>query len=52
MNEIYVKHTGQSLEKVEDALERDNFMTPDEAKDWGLIDEIVESRAAPDGASN
>lgn len=45
LNEIYVKHTGQSLKKVEDALERDNFMTPQEAKDWGLIDEIVESRA-------
>lgn len=45
LNEIYVKHTGQSLKKVEDALERDNFMTPEEAKDWGLIDEIVDSRA-------
>ncbi|MBT8416267.1 MAG: ATP-dependent Clp protease proteolytic subunit [Silicimonas sp.] len=48
LNEIYVRHTGQKLEKVEDALERDNFMTPDEAKEWGLIDEIVESRADPD----
>ena len=35
---------GQSLEKVEAALERDNFMSPDEAKDWGLIDEIVANR--------
>lgn len=52
LNEIYVRHTGQSLEKVEDALERDNFMTPDEAKDWGLIDEIVESRAAPEGKAS
>ena len=49
LNEIYVKHTGQTLKKVEDALERDNFMSPDDAKDWGLIDEIVENRAKPDG---
>ena len=48
LNEIYVRHTGQTLEAVEDALERDNFMTPEEAKDWGLIDEIVETRAKPD----
>jgi len=44
LNEIYVKHTGQKLETVEAALERDNFMTAETAKDWGLIDEIVESR--------
>ena len=48
LNKIYVKHTGQTLKKVEDALERDNFMTPEEAKDWGLIDEIAERRAEPD----
>ena len=48
LNEIYVKHTGQTLKKVENALERDNFMTPSEAKDWGLIDEIVDSRAKPE----
>ena len=51
LNEIYVKHTGQTLKKVEAALERDNFMSPDEAKDWGLIDEIVENRAKADDAS-
>lgn len=45
LNQIYVKHTGQTLKKVEAALERDNFMTAEAAKDWGLIDEIVESRA-------
>ncbi len=45
LNEIYVKHTGQKLEDVEAALERDNFMSPEEAKAFGLIDEIVESRA-------
>ncbi len=44
LNEIYVKHTGQKLKTVEAALERDNFMSPEEAKAWGLIDEIVESR--------
>jgi len=45
LNEIYVKHTGQTLKKVEDALERDYFLDPAEAKAWGLIDEIVENRA-------
>ncbi len=49
LNEIYVKHTGQTLKKVESALERDNFMDPEEAKDWGLIDEILESRPKPEG---
>lgn len=44
LNEIYVKHSGQSLEAVENALERDRFMTPEEAKAWGHIDEIVEKR--------
>ena len=44
LNEIYVKHTGQNLETVEAALERDNFMSADEAKDWGLIDAILEDR--------
>lgn len=44
LNEIYVEHTGQDLETVEKALERDNFMNPEEAKTWGLIDEIVQNR--------
>lgn len=44
LNNIYVHHTGQSIKKVETALERDNFMTPESAKDWGLIDEIVSRR--------
>ncbi|MGI3163135.1 ATP-dependent Clp protease proteolytic subunit [Pseudooceanicola sp. 200-1SW] len=48
LNRIYVKHTGQDYETVVDALERDNFMSAQEAKDWGLIDEIVESRAGKD----
>ena len=45
LNEIYVKHTGQSLKTVEAALERDNFMAAEDAKKWGLIDEIVTQRA-------
>ena len=44
LNLIYVKHCGQKLEKVESSLDRDNFMTPDEALKWGLIDEIIEAR--------
>jgi ATP-dependent Clp protease protease subunit len=48
LNEIYVHHTGQPLEKVEAALERDNFMSPTEARDWGLIDEILTSRSQGD----
>ena len=44
LNELYVKHCGQTLETVESGMERDNFMTADEAKDFGLIDEVVEKR--------
>jgi ATP-dependent Clp protease, protease subunit len=44
LNEIYVKHTGQPLKKIEDALERDMFLTPDMAKDFGLIDKVIEKR--------
>ena len=44
LNEVYVKHTGQALETIEAAVERDNFMDPDVAKDFGLIDEVVASR--------
>ena len=42
LNEIYSKHTGQSVEKIKDALERDKFMSADEAKSFGLIDKVVE----------
>ncbi|MEM7669966.1 MAG: ATP-dependent Clp protease proteolytic subunit, partial [Pseudomonadota bacterium] len=48
LNEIYVHHTGQAIDTVETALERDNFMVAEEAKEWGLIDEIVENRAVPE----
>lgn len=44
LNKIYVKHCSQSLKKVEQSLDRDNFMTAEEAKEWGLIDEIVDHR--------
>ncbi len=45
LNEIYSKHTGKSVDEVKSALERDNFMTADVAKDFGLIDEVVEKRS-------
>ncbi|HRC26806.1 MAG TPA: ATP-dependent Clp endopeptidase proteolytic subunit ClpP [Alphaproteobacteria bacterium] len=45
LNELYVKHTGQKLEDVEKAMERDNFMSADEAKAFGLIDHVVTTRA-------
>ena len=44
LNEIYAKHTGQSTEDIKKALERDNFMTPENAKEFGLIDQVVEKR--------
>lgn len=44
LNQIYEKHTGQPLGVIEAAMERDRFMTPQEAKDFGLIDTVVESR--------
>ena len=44
LNEIYSKHTGKSVENIKSALERDNFMTPDMAKDFGLIDKVVDKR--------
>jgi ATP-dependent Clp protease protease subunit len=44
LNEIYVKHTGQPLKKIEDALERDMFLTAEMARDFGLIDKVIEKR--------
>jgi ATP-dependent Clp protease protease subunit len=49
LNEIYVRHTGQPLKKIEDALERDMFMTPEMAKDFGLIDKVIETRPEEPG---
>jgi ATP-dependent Clp protease, protease subunit len=44
LNQIYVHHTGQPLERIEAALERDRFMSPQEAKDFGLIDHVITQR--------
>ena len=54
LNNIYVEHTGQSLDVIEKVMERDKFMTADEAKEFGLIDEVVSKRpaAADDSASS
>ena len=45
LNEIYSKHTGKTVDEIKSALERDNFMTADAAKSFGLIDEVVEKRS-------
>ena len=44
LNQIYVDHTGQKLEAIEQSIERDNFLSPEDAKEFGLIDEVVSSR--------
>ncbi len=44
LNQIYVEHTGQKLETIEQAMDRDKFMSPEEAKEFGLIDEVVSKR--------
>ena len=49
LNNIYVKHTGQKLATIEKAMDRDNFMSGEEAKEFGLIDEVVEAHPAGDG---
>ena len=45
LNEVYSKHTGKSVDEIKSALERDNFMSPEVAKSFGLIDEVVEKRS-------
>jgi ATP-dependent Clp protease protease subunit len=50
LNAIYAKHTGQPLDKIEESMERDNFMTPEKAKEFGLIDEVVDKRPSTDEA--
>ncbi len=47
LNDIYVKHTGQTLEQIESALERDKFLDAHEAKTFGIVDEVVDSRPRP-----
>jgi ATP-dependent Clp protease protease subunit len=51
LNDIYARHTGQPLKNIEDALERDTFMTADMAKDFGLIDKVIEKRPVEDPAA-
>ncbi|MBP1882671.1 MULTISPECIES: ATP-dependent Clp endopeptidase proteolytic subunit ClpP [Sinorhizobium] len=50
LNEVYVKHCGRTYEEVEQTLDRDHFMSSDEALDWGLIDKVITSREAAEGA--
>ena len=45
LNEIYAKHTGKDIKSIQEALERDKFMSPEEAKDFGIIDKVVEKKA-------
>ena len=47
LNQMYVDHTGKSLEVIERAMERDKFFTPQEAKEFGLIDEVIQNRPTP-----
>ena len=51
LNEIYAKHTGRTYEEVERTLDRDHFMSAEEAKEWGLIDHIYETRDAAEKAA-
>jgi len=51
LNQIYEKHTGRTYEEIERALERDNFLSPEEAKTFGIIDSVFEKRAAPEASS-
>ncbi len=48
LNEIYAKHTGQPIEVVEETLDRDHFMTAEEARDWGLVDHVWDKRDGDD----
>ena len=50
LNELYAKHCGRTYEEVESTLDRDHFMDPVEAKAWGLIDHVYDSRAASEAA--
>ncbi|MEM6463517.1 MAG: ATP-dependent Clp protease proteolytic subunit [Pseudomonadota bacterium] len=51
LNEIYVQHTGKDYDTIETTLDRDHFMTSDEAKDFGLIDQVISSRMAMEEAA-
>jgi ATP-dependent Clp protease protease subunit len=47
LNQIYVTHTGRTMDEIEQALERDNFMTAEAARDFGLIDQVLQKRPEP-----
>jgi ATP-dependent Clp protease protease subunit len=51
LNEIYVKHTGQPIEAIEKKLERDSYMSAEEARDFGLVDQVVDQRPLAPGAA-
>ena len=52
LNQIYVEHTGQSMEVIEETVERDRFMSPNDALEFGLVDEVVSSRPSKDDDDN
>ncbi len=51
LNELYARHTGQKLSVIEDAMERDRFMSAEEAKEFGLVDEVITHRPLPEAAA-
>ncbi|HEV7278142.1 MAG TPA: ATP-dependent Clp protease proteolytic subunit [Devosiaceae bacterium] len=51
LNQIYEKHTGRTYEEIENALERDRFLSPEEAQEFGIIDNVLEKRAVPETPS-
>ena len=51
LNEIYVKHTGRTMEEVETTLDRDHFMSSEEAKAWGIVDHVSETRESAETAA-
>jgi ATP-dependent Clp protease protease subunit len=51
LNEIYVKHTGQPLKSIEDALERDKFLTADGAREFGIVDKVIDRRPVEEAAA-
>jgi ATP-dependent Clp protease protease subunit len=48
LNELYVKHTGQEYDTIEKTLDRDHFMNADEAKEFGIVDEVISARGDAD----
>ena len=52
LNEVYVRHTGKDYDTIEKTLDRDHFMTAEEAKDFGIVDQVITTREAIEGADN